>query len=263
MGIQSIMNTANQTESCIRRSQPGETRQAGTRNGSHKARLLVVEDDLDISSLLLYTLDNAHFDTIAAPDCKTAWEILLGKPPDLVLLDWMLPDMSGIKLLQRIRREAALENVPVIMLTARGEESDRVRGLETGADDYIVKPFSPRELCARINNRLRISGNSNAETLSINGVVLDQVSYRISINGNPIELGPTEFRLLRHFMSNTERVYTRSQLLDRVWGTNVYIEERTVDVHIRRLRKALEPFHKADLIQTVRGAGYRFSGQTP
>ncbi len=263
MGIQSIMNTANQTESCIRRSQPGETRQAGTRNGSHKARLLVVEDDLDISSLLLYTLDNAHFDTIAAPDCKTAWEILLGKPPDLVLLDWMLPDMSGIELLQRIRREAALENVPVIMLTARGEESDRVRGLETGADDYIVKPFSPRELCARINNRLRISGNSNAETLSINGVVLDQVSYRISINGNPIELGPTEFRLLRHFMSNTERVYTRSQLLDRVWGTNVYIEERTVDVHIRRLRKALEPFHKADLIQTVRGAGYRFSGQTP
>jgi len=263
MGIQSIMNTANQTESCIRRSQPGETRQAGTRNGSHKARLLVIEDDLDISSLLLYTLDNAHFDTIAAPDCKTAWEILLGKPPDLVLLDWMLPDMSGIELLQRIRREAALENVPVIMLTARGEESDRVRGLETGADDYIVKPFSPRELCARINNRLRISGNSNAETLSINGVVLDQVSYRISINGNPIELGPTEFRLLRHFMSNTERVYTRSQLLDRVWGTNVYIEERTVDVHILRLRKALEPFHKADLIQTVRGAGYRFSGQTP
>jgi len=257
------MSTANQTESCIRKSQPGETRQAGTRNGSHKARLLVVEDDLDISSLLLYTLDNAHFDTIAAPDCKTAWEILLGKPPDLVLLDWMLPDMSGIELLQRIRREAALENVPVIMLTARGEESDRVRGLETGADDYIVKPFSPRELCARINNRLRITSNSNAETLSINGVVLDQVSYRTSINGNPIELGPTEFRLLRHFMSNTERVFTRSQLLDRVWGTNVYIEERTVDVHIRRLRKALEPYHKADLIQTVRGAGYRFSGQTP
>jgi len=263
MGIQSIMNTANQTESCIRRSQPGETRQIGTRNGSHKASLLVVEDDLDISSLLLYTLDNAHFDTIAAPDCKTAWEILLVKPPDLVLLDWMLPDMSGIALLQRIRREAALEKVPVIMLTARGEESDRVRGLETGADDYIVKPFSPRELCARINNRLRITSNSNTETLSINGVVLDQVSYRTSVNGNPIELGPTEFRLLRHFMSNTERVFTRSQLLDRVWGTNIYIEERTVDVHIRRLRKALEPYHKADLIQTVRGAGYRFSGQTP
>ncbi len=225
--------------------------------------MLVVEDDLDISSLLLYTLDNAHFATIAAPDCKTAWEILLEKPPELVLLDWMLPDMSGIELLQRIRREPALERVPVIMLTARSEESDRVRGLETGADDYIVKPFSPRELCARIRNRLRIAGNSNADTLSINGLVLDQVSYRTSIDGNPLDLGPTEFRLLRHFMNHTERVFTRSQLLDRVWGTNVYIEERTVDVHIRRLRKALEPYQKSDLIQTVRGAGYRFSAQNP
>jgi len=263
MGIQSIMNTANQLESCMRSSQPGESRQAGTRNSSHRARLLVVEDDIDISSLLLYTLDNARFDTVAAPDCKTAWEILLEKPPELVVLDWMLPDTSGIELLQRIRREPALESVPVIMLTARSEESDRVRGLESGADDYIVKPFSPRELCARIRNRLRISSNSNTDTLSISGLVLDQVSYRTSINGNRIELVPTEFRLLRHFMNNTERVFTRSQLLDRVWGTNVYIEERTVDVHIRRLRKALEPYHKSDLIQTVRGAGYRFSAQNP
>ena len=227
------------------------------------ARLLVVEDDLDISSLLLYTLGNAQFSTVAAPDCRTAWEILLQNPPDLVLLDWMLPDMSGIELLQRIRREAALEHLPVIMLTARGEESDRVRGLETGADDYIVKPFSPRELCARIRNRLRITGNNDADTLSISGLVLDPVSYRTSVNGKPIELGPTEFRLLRHFMNNMERVFTRSQLLDRVWGTNIYIEERTIDVHIRRLRKALEPHHKADLIQTVRGAGYRFSAHNP
>jgi two-component system phosphate regulon response regulator PhoB len=253
------MNSVNPRKSCVRSAAPEKTRQAGT--GNPRARLLIVEDDLDISSLLLYTLDNAHFDTVAAPDCKTAWEILLDKPPELVLLDWMLPDISGIELLQRIRREPSLENVPVIMLTARGEESDRVHGLETGADDYIVKPFSPRELCARINNRLRITGNSNADTLSINGVVLDQVSYRTSVNGNPIELGPTEFRLLRHFMNNTERVFTRSQLLDRVWGTNVYIEERTVDVHIRRLRKVLEPYHKSNLIQTVRGAGYRFSAQ--
>jgi two-component system phosphate regulon response regulator PhoB len=263
VNIQSIMNTVNQTEARLRSSPPGESRQADTHNGSHRPRLLIVEDDLDISSLLLYTLDNAHFDTIAAPDCKTAWEILLDNPPELVLLDWMLPDMSGIELLRRIRQEPTLENVPVIMLTARGEESDRVHGLETGADDYIVKPFSPRELCARIKNRLRISSNSNADILSINGVVLDQVSYRTSVNGNPIELGPTEFRLLRHFMNNTERVFTRSQLLDRVWGTNVYIEERTVDVHIRRLRKVLEPYHKSNLIQTVRGAGYRFSAQNP
>jgi two-component system phosphate regulon response regulator PhoB len=263
MEIQGIMNTANQMESCMRSSQQGGSRQSDTRNGNHRARLLVVEDDLDISSLLQYTLDNAHFDTIAAPDCKTAWKILIEEPPELVVLDWMLPDTSGIELLQRIRREPALESVPVIMLTARSEESDRVRGLESGADDYIVKPFSPRELCARIRNRLRISSNGNAGTLSINGLVLDQASYRTSVNGKPIELGPTEFRLLRHFMNNMERVFTRPQLLDRVWGTNVYIEERTVDVHIRRLRKALEPYHKSDLIQTVRGTGYRFSAHNP
>jgi two-component system phosphate regulon response regulator PhoB len=261
--IQGIMNTANPAESRAPGSAARQSRQAESGNATHRARLLVVEDDLDISSLLQYTLSNAHFDTIAAHDCKTAWEILLEKPPELVVLDWMLPDMSGIELLQRIRREPALENVPVIMLTARSEECDRVRGLESGADDYIVKPFSPRELCARIRNRLRISSNDNTGTLSINGLVLDQVSYRTSVNGNPIELGPTEFRLLRHFMNNTERVFTRSQLLDRVWGTNIYIEERTVDVHIRRLRKALEPYHKSDLIQTVRGTGYRFSAQNP
>jgi two-component system phosphate regulon response regulator PhoB len=263
VNIQGIMNTVNQTACYPRNSPSGNSGHAGKRNDNSRARLLIVEDDLDISSLLIYTLGNARFDTVAATDCKTAWEIVLNSPADLVLLDWMLPDMSGIELLQRIRREATLEKVPVIMLTARGEESDRVRGLETGADDYIVKPFSPRELCARINNRLRISGHNNADTLSINGLVLDQVSYRTSVNGNPIELGPTEFRLLRHFMNNMERVLTRSQLLDRVWGTNVYIEERTVDVHIRRLRKALEPYHKSDLIQTVRGAGYRFSAQNP
>ena len=148
-------------------------------------------------------------------------------------------------------------------VAAKAMRQERLEGYAAGADDYIVKPFSPRELCARIRNRLRISSKSNTETLSINGVVLDQVSYRTSVNGNPVELGPTEFRLLRHFMNNTERVFTRSQLLDRVWGTNIYIEERTVDVHIRRLRKALEPYQKSDLIQTVRGAGYRFSAQNP
>jgi two-component system phosphate regulon response regulator PhoB len=261
--IQAIMNTVNPTGSCKLNASPEKVRLAGTGQDNDRTRLLVVEDDIDISSLLQYTLDNAQFDTVAVPDCRTAWEILLANPPELVLLDWMLPDMSGIELLQRIRREPALANIPVIMLTARSEESDRVRGLETGADDYIVKPFSPRELCARIKNRLRITRNSDTDTLCVNGLILDQVSYRTSVDGNPVELGPTEFRLLRHFMSNTERVFTRSQLLDRVWGTNVYIEERTVDVHIRRLRKALEPYHKSDLIQTVRGAGYRFSTQNP
>jgi len=257
------MNTTNPAESCIPATARTQSRQNGTGRGAHRTRLLVVEDDHDISSLLLYTLNNAHFDTLAAPDCKTAWEILRKNPPALVLLDWMLPDMSGIELLRRMRGEPTLETVPVIMLTARSEESDRVRGLESGADDYIVKPFSPRELCARIRNRLRISSNNDAETLSIDGLVLDQASYRTSVNGKQVDLGPTEFRLLRHFMNNTERVFTRSQLLDRVWGTNIYIEERTVDVHIRRLRKALEPYHKSDLIQTVRGAGYRFSAQNP
>lgn len=257
------MNTANPAESCIPATATAQSRQVGKGHSAHKTRLLVVEDDHDISSLLLYTLNNAHFDTLAAPDCKTAWEILRENPPALVLLDWMLPDMSGIELLQRMRGEPTLETVPVIMLTARSEESDRIRGLESGADDYIVKPFSPRELCARIRNRLRISNNNDAEILSIDGLVLDQASYRTSVNGKQVDLGPTEFRLLRHFMNNTERVFTRSQLLDRVWGTNIYIEERTVDVHIRRLRKALEPYHKSDLIQTVRGAGYRFSAQNP
>jgi len=241
-------------------TEPGRQEFTGTHGG---ARLLVVEDDRDISSLLLHTLGNAGFSSVAAPDCRSAWEILERTPPDLVLLDWMLPDMSGIELLGRIRRQATLAAVPVIMLTARGEESDRVRGLETGADDYIVKPFSPRELCARINSRLRIAGNHKTGTLSTAGLTLDQISHRTSADGQPIALGPTEFRLLRHFMSHVERVFSRSQLLDQVWGTNVYIEERTVDVHIRRLRKALEPHHKDSLIQTVRGAGYRFSARRP
>ena len=225
------------------------------------ARILIVEDDADIASLLVYTLQSVHLDPVASADCSSAWKILVGNPPDLVLLDWMLPDMSGIELLQRIRRTADLAEIPVVMLTARAEESDRVRGLDSGADDYIVKPFSTRELCARINSRLRTFNNRHSCTLEIGGVLLDQKSYRTSVNGNAVALGPTEFRLLRHFMSNIERVYSRGQLLDQVWGTNVYIEERTVDVHVRRLRKALEPFNKACLIQTVRGAGYRFSAR--
>jgi len=227
--------------------------------GRSCARLLIVEDDPDISSLLTYTLENSGFGIEAVADCRGAWEILLDRPPDLVLLDWMLPDMSGIELLQRMRHNAALNEVPVFMLTARGEEADRVRGLESGADDYILKPFSPRELCARINSRLRILDNKLSSTLSHGDLSLDQQSHRTTVNGASVKLGPTEYKLLRHFMANMDRVLTRGHLLDSVWGTNVYVEERTVDVHVRRLRKVLEPFNRANLIQTVRGAGYRFS----
>ena len=229
--------------------------------GGDKIRVLVVEDDPDISTMLEYALSNADWQAVAVSDCHSALKELANTAPNLVVLDWMLPDMSGIELLHRIRRAPRLKEIPVIMLTARGEEADRVRGLESGADDYVVKPFSLRELKARINTHLRRQVSARAATFSINGLVLDQESYRTTVNGEPIELGPTEFRLLRHFMSHRDRVFTRSQLLDTVWGVNVYIEERTVDVHIRRLRKALEPFGKQHLIQTVRGAGYRFSAR--
>jgi two-component system phosphate regulon response regulator PhoB len=224
-----------------------------------ETRVLVVEDDPDISTMLEYTLTNSECRVITVSDCQHATRELAGTTPNLILLDWMLPDMSGIELLRKIRRDERLRDVPVIMLTARGEEADRVRGLESGADDYVVKPFSIRELKARVNTHLRKQISDRTTTFSIDGLVLDQESYRTTVNGELIELGPTEFRLLRHFMSHRDRVFSRSQLLDTVWGTNVYIEERTVDVHIRRLRKALEPFDKEHLIQTVRGAGYRFS----
>jgi len=247
------------------RSYPGSTSTrlqcAGppVRSRQTSIRVLIVDDDPDISSLLMYTLAHAHFVPMAAADGASAWEMLSDAAPDLVLLDWMLPEMSGIELLRRMRQDHHLAEIPVIMLTARAEEIDRVHGLECGADDYIVKPFSPRELCARINSRLRIANNSQSGTLTIAGLSLDQQGYRTFVNGTTVMLGPTEFRLLRHFMTHTERVFSRGQILDYVWGTNVYIDERAVDVHIRRLRKALEPFGKAGLIQTVRCAGYRFS----
>jgi two-component system phosphate regulon response regulator PhoB len=224
-------------------------------------RLLIVDDDPDIIRLLIYTLEHARFVPTAATDGYSAWKIMTDDPPDLVLLDWMLPEMSGIELLRRMRQDDRLREVPVFMLTARAEELDRVKGLECGADDYIVKPFSPRELCARINSRLRVIHCRLSAILNIAGLSLDQQSYRTSVDGSTVMLGPTEFRLLRHFMNNRERVFTRGQIIDNVWGSNVYIDERTVDVHIRRLRKALEPFNKAGLIQTVRSAGYRFSEQ--
>ena len=271
MGMASIaiwsMDSAKQPSAPLRRSRDsefpaGEGKAPDAIVGGDKIRVLVVEDDPDIVAMLEYALSNADWQVIAVSNCQCALQELAGKVPNLVLLDWMLPDMSGLELLRRIRREPRLREIPVIMLTARGEEGDRVRGLESGADDYVVKPFSLRELRARINTHLRKQVSARATTFSVSGVVLDQESYRTTVNGEPIELGPTEFRLLRHFMGHRDRVFTRSQLLDTVWGANVFIEERTVDVHIRRLRKVLEPFDKQHLIQTVRGAGYRFSART-
>jgi two-component system phosphate regulon response regulator PhoB len=181
-------------------------------------------------------------------------------PPDLVLLDWMLPGMSGVDLARRLRREDVTAKLPIIMLTARVEENDRVHGLEVGADDYITKPFSPRELIARINAVLRRSqGAADEAPIEYDGLSLDPVGHRVQINGERLSLAPTEFRLLHFFMSNPDRVYSREQLLDHVWGRGVFVEERTVDVHIRRLRKALAEQAYDRFIQTVRGAGYRFS----
>ena len=224
-----------------------------------RARLLVVEDEEDIQEMLSFSLRANNFSIQVAGDGRSAWNELKSNAYDLVLLDWMLPDITGIELLQRIRSDAQLKDIRVIMLTARSEESDRIRGLETGADDYVVKPFSLNELRARIRSRLRYRDENNRDMLCIDGVVLDQASYRTSIDGEHVDLSPTEFKLLRHFMRTPDRVFSRTQLLDAVWGTNVYIDERTVDVHIRRLRKALEPYDRSHLVQTVRGTGYRFS----
>jgi len=183
--------------------------------------------------------------------------------PDLVLLDWMLPGGSGINFIKHMKREELTRNIPVVMLTARGEEEDKVRGLEVGADDYITKPFSPKELVARLKAVIRrVTPTALEDVIDVQGLKLDPVSHRVTANDNALEMGPTEFKMLHFFMTHQERVYSREQLLNNVWGTNVYVEDRTVDVHIRRLRKALEEAGHDKLIQTVRGAGYRFSSRT-
>ncbi len=224
------------------------------------ATILVVEDEPGIQEVLKFNLGQHGHDVLVAPDAEEALKLLRGALPDLILLDWMLPGMSGIELARRLRADPRLKNVPIIMLTARTEERDKVLGLDTGADDYITKPFSPRELMARIKAVLRRRAPQMTEDpVEIAGLRLDPVSHRVFGNGTPLELGPTEFRLLHFLMTHPERVYTRSQLLDHVWGDHVFVEERTVDVHIRRLRSALEPTGHNRLIQTVRGSGYRLS----
>ncbi|HEV2109936.1 MAG TPA: phosphate regulon transcriptional regulator PhoB [Gammaproteobacteria bacterium] len=224
-------------------------------------RILVVEDERAIREMVVFTLKRAGFAVTEAEDASAARRALVDHSPDLVLLDWMLPDLSGLELARALRRDQATRDLPVIMLTARAAEDDKVMGLESGADDYLTKPFSARELVARIQALLRRAAGADGEALAVGGLKLDPASHRVSAEGAEVTLGPTEYRLLKFFMSQPERVFSRAQVLDRVWGGNVYIEERTVDVHIRRLRKALAPHGCDAYIQTVRGSGYRFSPQ--
>ncbi len=222
--------------------------------------ILVVEDEDAIRGMLMMVLEQAGFMPIAAADAEDAQKILDDKLPDLILLDWMLPGMSGAEWARRLKKEVMYQEVPIILLTARGEEEDKVRGLEIGADDYMTKPFSPKELIARIRAVLRRSGKSQGQPQIVMGdLILDTEQHRLSINDKPVDVSPTEFRLMHFFMTHPNKVYSRSQLLDQVWGRSVYIEERTIDVHIRRLRKILEEFGREDIVQTVRGFGYRFS----
>jgi two-component system, OmpR family, phosphate regulon response regulator PhoB len=224
------------------------------------AKILIVEDEPAIQELLAFNVMQAGFLALRASDAENAWQQIRGNLPDLILLDWMLPNTSGVVLAKQFRADARTKDIPIIMLTARGDERDKILGLESGADDYITKPFSPRELMARIRAVLRRHiPQMSEETVAAGGLELSPSSHRVTAKGKNIDLGPTEFRLLHFFMTHAERVYSRTQLLDQVWGTQVFVEERTVDVHIRRLRAALEPLGIDMLIQTVRGSGYRFS----
>ncbi|EGA67257.1 phosphate regulon transcriptional regulator PhoB [Vibrio brasiliensis] len=223
-------------------------------------RILVVEDEAPIREMLCFVLEQKGYQTVEAEDYDTAVTKLSEPFPDLVLLDWMLPGGSGINFIKHMKREELTRNIPVVMLTARGEEEDKVRGLEVGADDYITKPFSPKELVARLKAVIRrVTPTALEDVIDVQGLKLDPVSHRVMANDDALDMGPTEFKMLHFFMTHQERVYSREQLLNNVWGTNVYVEDRTVDVHIRRLRKALETAGHDKLIQTVRGAGYRFS----
>lgn len=225
-------------------------------------RILVVEDEAPIREMVCFVLEQHGYNAIEAEDYGTAVSCMTEPFPDLVLLDWMLPGGSGIQFIKHMKREALTRDIPVMMLTARGEEEDRVRGLEVGADDYITKPFSPKELLARIKAVMRrISPMAVEDKIEVQGLSLDPSSHRVTANDQALDMGPTEFKLLHFFMTHPERVYSREQLLNQVWGTNVYVEDRTVDVHIRRLRKALEGGGHDRMVQTVRGTGYRFSAR--
>lgn len=223
--------------------------------------VLVVEDDEDIREMLSFSLEKAGYSVVQTEDAELALEKLGTLLPDIMLVDWMLPGMNGPDFVRRIRRDDLTKNIPVIMLTARSEEADMLQGFDTGVDDFLTKPFSPKELLARMKSLLRRSSNDEDGSLQVKDMLLDVRAHRLSVAGNAVEIGPTEFKLLEFFMQHPDRVYSREQLLDMVWGRNVYVEERTVDVHILRLRKLLSPFGYDKLVQTVRGSGYRFSDQ--
>ncbi len=223
---------------------------------------LVVDDEAPIREMLVFVLEQNGFQAVEAEDYDSAIAAMVEPYPDMVLLDWMLPGGSGIQIAKKFKQNDYTRQIPIIMLTARGEEEDKVRGLEVGADDYVTKPFSPKELMARIKAVIRrVAPTSLEEAIEVHGLKLDPISHRVTSEGSELDMGPTEFRLLHFFMTHPERVYSREQLLDHVWGTNVYVEDRTVDVHIRRLRKAIAPLGHDRLVQTVRGAGYRFSSK--
>jgi len=223
-------------------------------------RILIVEDETAIRDMVAFALRKAGMEPVHAADARIAQSAIAERVPDMILLDWMLPGMSGLEYARRLRKEELTREVPIIMLTARGEEGDRVNGLDAGVDDYVVKPFSARELIARIKAVMRRThGDEGDGVVELGGLRIDGAAHRVYASDQTVQIGPTEYRLLHFFMTHAERVYSRSQLLDQVWGGSVYVEERTVDVHIRRLRKTLEPYKLENLIQTVRGAGYRFS----
>ncbi|WP_158775140.1 phosphate regulon transcriptional regulator PhoB [Cobetia sp. L2A1] len=223
--------------------------------------VLIVDDESSIREMIAVALEMADYRVLEADNAQDAHAIVVDDKPDLLLLDWMMPGTSGLELARRLKRDETTAEIPIILLTAKGEEDNKIQGLEAGADDYITKPFSPRELVARLKAVLRRTTPKGVEeAVEVEGLMLDPASHRVTAHGSSLEVGPTEYRLLQFFMTHQERAYTRSQLLDQVWGGNVYVEERTVDVHIRRLRKALGESHQ-HLIQTVRGTGYRFSAQ--
>ena len=222
--------------------------------------ILIVDDEAPIRDMLRVALEMSDFECLEAQNAYEAQVMVTDFNPDLVLLDWMMPEVSGIELLRRWRRNAETQNLPVIMLTAKAEEESSVRGLDSGADDYMTKPFSPRELVARIKSLLRrVGGTSESGPIMVGELMMDPVARVVTIAGETVSIGPTEYRLLEFFLTHQNRAYTRDQLLNNVWGANVYIDERTIDVHIRRLRKALAPHGYDGCVQTVRGFGYRFS----
>lgn len=222
-------------------------------------RILIVEDELAIREIIKFSLQKIEYQLLEAEDASQAQRLIVEQHPDLILMDWMLPGISGLEFAWDLKKDSTTRDIPIIMLTARGDENDRILGLETGVDDYVTKPFSSRELIARINAVFCRVLPEKDEVIELGGIKIDNAAHRVTLDGKNLKLGPTEYKMLHFFMTHPERVYDRNQLLNRIWGGKVYIEERTVDVHIRRLRKALSEHQREQLVQTVRGAGYRFS----